>query len=116
MTAVAVHDPSADVASLPLRFLAQAIDGLIYFGVVTLLIRATGNHSLELVADSGVPLFSLGWAMAYELEFLLLWSATPGKATAGTVRKWSEWNTCRGPQCRDSSGCVPLPLRLVLHL
>jgi uncharacterized RDD family membrane protein YckC len=62
-----------------MRFAALAVDTVVYFVAVNLILRATGDDLLVLAGDVEAPLFTLAWAVAYELGFLLLWSATPGK-------------------------------------
>ena len=79
MTAAGAPEQTVIAAALPLRFLALAIDGGIYFIAVNLILRVTGHGLLILAAETESPLFTLPWAVAYELGFLLLWSATPGK-------------------------------------
>jgi hypothetical protein len=69
----AVRDGGAATHALA----ALAVDTVVYFVAVNLILRATGDDLLVLAGDVEAPLFTLAWAVAYELGFLLLWSATP---------------------------------------
>jgi uncharacterized RDD family membrane protein YckC len=79
MTATVAPEQPITAAALPLRFVALAIDAGIHFVVVNLIMRATDGDTVLFAMDARVPVFTLAWAALYEVGFLLLWSATPGK-------------------------------------
>jgi uncharacterized RDD family membrane protein YckC len=83
MTATVQRALPAEAAALHRRVAALAIDSALYFVAVNVVVRATGGELLELSASASLPIFNLAWALAYEVGFLLLWSATPGKRLLG---------------------------------
>lgn len=83
MTATIAPEQTTTAAAIPLRFVAQVLDAGLHFVIVNLIMRATNGDSLIFAIETGVPVLTLAWAVVYELGFLLLWGATPGKRLLG---------------------------------